>query len=165
LGDGDIDLCFQTIDHMNYFLAADIVLLLGTIFLIRVLVLRAAKDHLIIAPVLLSRKNKHKNNRFYTDYFYTMGTIYTFLCGLFLLFNCIEISQIWGVFTMPDAFLIGQFLLDHQIYCYFLAFVGFVIAFVILPNRTRKLQEAQMAFISFSLIWPCLIFLGISLRI
>ena len=148
---------------MNYFFAANFAFLLGSIFLIRVLVIRCSRNRLILAPVLQFRRHKRTEFQFFSDFFYSMGTIYSFLCGLLFLSNCIEIWFKWGLYTMPNAFAIGRFLLDHQIFYYLLTAIGIAIAFLILPDRTVKLQDAQAAFLSFSLTWLSIALLGIFL--
>jgi hypothetical protein len=148
---------------MNYFFAANFVLLLGSIFIIRTLVIQCSRDHPVLAPVLPFGKHKRTEFRFFPDFFYTMGTVYTFLCGLLFLSNCIEIWRNWGLFAMPDALMIGEFLLERQIFYYLLTAIGLAIAFFILPDRTMKLKDAQPAFVSFSLTWLSIVLLGISL--
>jgi len=149
---------------MNYFFAANFVLLLGSIYTIRTLVIRCSRDHPILAPVLPFRRHQLTEFRFFPDFFYSMGTIYTFLCGLLFLSNCIEVWRKWGLFTMPDAQLIGEFVLGRQISYYLLAAIGIAIAFFILPERTMKLKDAQPAFVSFSFAWLSIVLLGIFLR-
>jgi hypothetical protein len=146
---------------MNYFFTANFALLLGSIFIIRTLVIRCSRDRLILAPVLPF--GKQKEYRFFFDFFYTMGTIYSSLCGLLFLSNCIEIWLKWGLFTMPEGPTIGEFLLGRQIFLYLLAAIGIVIPFLVLPERTMKLKDARPAFISFSLTWLSIALLGIFL--
>jgi hypothetical protein len=148
---------------MNYFFAAHFALLLGSIYTIRALAIRCAKDRLILATTLNFGRHKGAEQRFFPDFFYTMGMIYSFLCGLLFLSNCIEIWRQWGLITTPDATLIGEFLLDRQVFYYLLTAMGFAIAFFILPDRTMKLKDARPAFISFSLTWLSIVWLGISL--
>ena len=148
---------------MNHFFAANFVLLLGTIYTIRNLVIQGSRDRPLLVPTLRLGRHKRTEYRFFPDFFYTMGTVYSFLCGLLFLWNGIEGWHRWGLFTMPSASIVGNFLLDRQMYYYLLTAIGIVIAFFILPDRTRKLKDAQPAFVSFSLTWLSVVLLGISL--
>lgn len=148
---------------MNYFFAANLVLLLGSIYVIRTLAIQCSTDRPILALALRFGRHKRTEYRFFPDFFYTMGTIYSFLCGVLFLSNCIEVWHRWGLFTMPSALMMGSFLLDRQIYYYLLTVIGIAIAFFILPDRTMKLKDAQPAFVSFSLTWLSIVLLGISL--
>ena len=148
---------------MNYFFAANFALLLGSIYTIRTLAIRCSRDRPILATVLRFGRNVETEYRFFPDFFYSMGTIYALLSSLLFLSNCIETWWKWGLFTTPDAALIGEILLSHQIFYYLLTAIGLAIAFFILPDRTMKLKDAQPAFISFSLTWLSIVWLGISL--
>lgn len=148
---------------MNYFFAANLALLLGSIYTIRTLALRCSRDRPILAPAFRFGKQERTEYRFFPDFFYTMGTIYSFLVGLLFLSNSIESWRRWGLFTMPSAPMMGSILLDRQIYYYLLTVLGIAIAFFILPDRTMKLKDAQPAFISFSFTWLIIVWLGISL--
>jgi hypothetical protein len=148
---------------MNYFFLANFVLLLGSIYTIRTLAIQCSRDRPILASSFHFGRHIPTEYRFFPDFFYSMGTIYTFLCGLLFLSNCIEIWHKWGLFTMPAAPMIGEFLLGRQIFYYLLTAIGFAIAFFILPDRTMKLKDAQPAFVSFSLTWLSIVLLGISL--
>ena len=148
---------------MNYFFAANFVLLIGSIYTIRTLAIQYSSDRPILAPVLRFERHKRTEYRFFPDFFYTMGTIYSFLCGLLFLSNCIEIWHRWGLLTVPSAPMISNFLLDRQIYYHLLTAIGIAIAFLILPDRTMKLKDAQSAFVSFSLTWLSIVLLGIFL--
>ena len=154
---------FHAPGPMNYFFALNFALLLGSMFIMRTLVIHCSGDRLILAPVLSIGGYKKSEFRFFPDLFYTMGIIYSFLCGLLFLSNCIEIWHIWGLFTIPDGTMIGNFLLDRQIFFHFLCVIGLAIAFFILPDRTMKLRDAQPVFISFSLAWLSTPLLGILL--
>ena len=145
---------------MNYFFAANFVLLLGSIYTIITLVIQCSRARPILATTLRFGRHKRTEYRFFPDFFYTMGTIYSFLCGLLFLSNCIEIWRQWGLLKMPSAPLIGEFLLDRQISYYLLTAVGFAIAFFILPDRTMKLEDARPALISFSFAWLSIVLLG-----
>jgi hypothetical protein len=148
---------------MNYFFAANFALLLGSIYTIRALAIQCTRDRPILAVAFQFRRNVRTEYRFFPDFFYSMGTIYTFLSGVLFLSNCIESWYRWGLFTMPDAALIGEFLLGRQVFYYLLAAIGLAIAFFILPDRTRKLKDARAAFLSFSLTWLSIAWLGIFL--
>ena len=148
---------------MNYFFAVNFVLLIGSIYTIRTIAIQCSRDRPILAPALRFGRQKRTEYRFFPDFYYSMGTIYSFLCGLLFLSNCIEVCHRWGLWTMPSAPLIGNFLLDRQIYYHLLAATGIAIAFFILPDRTMKLKDAQPAFVSFSLTWLSIVGLGISL--
>jgi hypothetical protein len=125
--------------------------------------IQCSRDRPILASTLRFARAERTEYRFFPDFFYSMGTIYTFLTGLLFLSNCIEIWHEWGLFTMPDATLIGEFLLGRQVFYYLLTVIGLAIAFFILPDRTMKLKDAQSAFVSFSLTWLSIVWLGISL--
>ena len=148
---------------MNYFFAANFALLLGSIYTIRTLVIQCSKDRRILASPFRFVRGGRAEYRFFPDFCYSMGIIYTFLSGLLFLSNCIEIWRQWGLFTTPDATLIGEFLLGRQVFYYLLTAIGLAIAFFILPDRTMKLKDAQPAFISFSLTWLSIVWPGISL--
>jgi hypothetical protein len=148
---------------MNYFFAANFVLFLGSIYTIRTLAIQCSRDRPVLASTLRLRRHKRTEYRFFPDFFYTMGTIYSFLCGLLFLLNCIEIWHKWGLLTTPSAPMMGNFILDRQIYYYPLTAIGLTIAFCILPDRTTKLKDAQPAFVSFSLTWLSIVLLGIFL--
>ena len=148
---------------MNYFFAANFALLLGSLYTIRALVIQCSRDRPILATTLRFGRHKRTEYRFFPDFFYTMGTIYSFLCGLLFLSNSIEVWHRWGLFTMPSAPMMGNFLLDRQFYYYLLTVIGIAIAFFVLPNRTLKLQDARAAFVSFSLTWLSIALLGIFL--
>jgi hypothetical protein len=148
---------------MNYFFAANFALLLGSIYTIRTLAVHSSGDRPILASTLSFARDKRTEYRFFPDFFYSMGTIYAFLTGLLFLSNCIESWHKWGLFTLPDASLIGEFLLGRQFFYYLLTAIGLAIAFFILPDRTMRLKDAQPAFISFSLTWLSIVLLGFSL--
>jgi len=148
---------------MNYFFAANFVLLIGSIYTIRTLVIQCSKDRPILARVLGFGRYHRIEYRFFHDFFFSMGIIYTFLCSFLLLTNCIGIWRSWGLYTVPNYQMIGEFLCDRQIFFYLLTAIGLAIAFFILPDRTMKLANAQPAFISFSLSWLSISLLGIFL--
>ena len=149
---------------MNYlFEAFNLVCLLWSIYRIITLQIQGSNALKIIGPAPRGERDERTKNRFYTDYFYTTGIIYAMLCGALFLGNCIAILFNWQDFQMADAKVIGKFLADRQNYYYFLAATGLTIAFLILPDRTSKLQDAQDSYVILSVIWLFIALLSVSL--
>ena len=89
--------------------------------------------------------------RYFTDYAYAIGMLYTFLCALVFLFHA------YAGLTQRDWTGIIGILQQGQEYYYFLSAISISNGFLIIPERSIILERYQFLFgllTIFWLIWP-----------
>jgi hypothetical protein len=140
---------------MNYFFIVNLVFLLVSLGCLITFSTKGPKDTRMIAPASPKAGDARPvpKNRFYIDYFYTCGIIYAASCGLLFFWNCLDIVLKGKILNTPNIIAVGKLLNSQQEYYFFLAATGFTIAFFILPERTRKLSDAQPTYVVLSLVW------------
>lgn len=122
-----------------------VALIFALFFLFRIIV--RSRESVKLRAQIVTENGEEE--RFFIDFAYPIGMLYTFLCSTIFLFNLI------ASFTPIDLLAL---LNNQKDYYYFMSALSISNAFLIVPERSAILPDYQLYFVFLTIFWLILPF-------